>query len=81
MIVKAKIQKKIINLRHDKVYKNSLLVMRYKLAYLDFVDVCKKVYGTWAQKCIKYFVILFQSSNATNYTQENIYLVTCFKYI
>lgn len=54
---------KIIDLRCDKVYKNVLLVIRCKLAYLDFMNTCKKSYDAQAWKYIKYFAILFQNSN------------------
>ncbi len=57
----------MIDLRRDKVYKNILLAMRCKLTYLNFVDAHRGDYDARAQKCIEYFAILFQSSNATNY--------------
>ena len=80
-VVEAEIQKEVIDLRRDKVYENALLVMRCGLAYLDFVDACRGGYGARAQKCIEYFAILFQGSNATNYARETIHLVACFKHI
>ena len=59
VIVKAEIQKEVIDLRHNKVYENVLLVMRCKLVYLDFVDACRRCYGGHAQKYIEFFAILF----------------------
>lgn len=80
-IVEAEIQKEVIDLRGNKVHKNALPAMRYGLVYLDYIDVCKGSYGTRAQKCVKYFAILFQGSNATDYTWKTIPFVACFKYI
>lgn len=71
----------MFDFRCNKVYKNVLLVIRCGFTYLDFVDVCKRGYGTGAQKYIKYFVILFQDSNDINYAWKTIYLVAYFKYI
>ena len=76
-VVKAEIEKEVIDLRRNKVDKNALLVMRCGLAYLDFVDACKESYGVRTQKCIEYFAILFQGSNATNYAHETIHFITC----
>lgn len=58
IVVKAKIQKEMIDLRRVKVYKNDLLIIRCRLVHLGFVDAYKKSYGAYTQKCIEYFTIL-----------------------
>lgn len=39
-----------------------------KLAYLNFMDICRRDYDVYAQKDLSCFAILFQNSNFTNYT-------------
>ena len=58
-VVKAKILKNVTDFRYDKLSENALFVVRYKLAYLNFVDTCRRGYCALAQKYIKYFAILF----------------------
>lgn len=43
-LVKVQIPAKVINLRHNKIYKNALLVIRYGVTYLDLRDTCADNY-------------------------------------
>lgn len=45
------------------------------------MNACKGSYSARTQKCIKYFTILFQGSNAIYYAWKIIYLIVCLKYI
>lgn len=40
-LVEAKIWKEVINLKRDKIHKNALFAIKYKLIYLNFVAIYK----------------------------------------
>lgn len=41
-VVEAEIWKEVIAFKYDKVYKNILLITRYGLIYLNFIDTSRK---------------------------------------
>ena len=55
------------DLRHRKVHKSILIVMKYRLIYLKFVNSFKRVYIVLSQKNTEYFAIVFQDSNSNIY--------------
>lgn len=45
IVIKAEIERKLIDLKCDKIHKNALLITRCKLLYLDFVDTYQGHYS------------------------------------
>lgn len=61
------------------VRENALLLLSSGLLYLDFVDACRKGYSGRVEKCIACLAIIYQDSNAKNYSTELLHLVACLK--
>lgn len=61
------------------VRENALLLLSYKLLYLDFVNACQKDYSGQVKKCIAYLAVIYQDSNYKNYGAELLHMVAYLK--
>ncbi len=65
--------------RRDKTGKNTLLLIREGIAYLDFISACRSGFNGRVEKCVEYFAILYQGLSLKNYAGETMHMVACFR--
>lgn len=61
------------------VQENALLLLSYRLLYLDFIDACQKSYSGQVEKCIACLAVIYQDSNYKNYSTELLHMVAYLK--
>ena len=49
------------------------------LFYMDLVNACHIGHNRQIEQCLRCFVIIFQTTKATNYMCEMMYMVAYFK--